>query len=139
MSALAAVGAAVLAGIATLIGAVYADRVAAWQSAQERGYEQAVRLLQEFATIERAAKGVLGETESASPIRIRYFLLKRGTWSEVDVAAFDTAVRVRNEVVHGDTRDIDRASLEEARVTMQRLHKKLQPGMWRVKGSWVLD
>jgi hypothetical protein len=86
--------------------------------------DDALKLLKEFNELERAAKGVLDETDSASPIRIRSSLAALGIWSKEDVVAFDAAVRVRNSLVHGDE-EFDRASVDGAITTMYRLREKL--------------
>jgi hypothetical protein len=87
--------------------------------------DRAFKLLQEFNALERTARDMLGETDSASPIRIRSSLATLGIWSKEDVVAFNAAVRVRNSLVHGDLKEFDRASVDEALTTIHRLREKL--------------
>lgn len=83
-------------------------------------------LLKELSVIEREARDLLGERQSTSIIRIRSRLRDSGVWSEEDVYDFDTALRVRNKVAHGDQGELTKTSLAEAIETMKRLRRKLE-------------
>jgi hypothetical protein len=85
-----------------------------------------VQILAELADIEGEARALLGEGSSASIIRIRSRLRDSGVWSEEDVYDFDTALRVRNKVAHGDQEELTKTSLAEALEIMKRLRRKLE-------------
>jgi hypothetical protein len=101
-------------------------QLAARQSARHSASKHSVELLQEFYAIEKTARHVMPNAESASPIRIRFYFTREGAWTDADVSDFDNAVRVRNAVVHGDAKEVNEASLEDALMTVRRLRKKLQ-------------
>lgn len=90
-------------------------------------------LFNELSMIEQEAQALLGERHTTSVIRLRSRLQESGVWSESDVYDFDVALRTRNEIAHGDQKEITRASLADAVETMRRLREKVEASPLREK------
>lgn len=86
-------------------------------------------LVQELATIERHGQALLGDAGVVSVIRVREGLRRADLWSAQDIADFDRALRVRNEVAHGDIGALDVRELTDAYSTMKRLRMALDQRM----------
>jgi hypothetical protein len=84
------------------------------------------RLLIELVQIEREAQALVGEGPTTSIIRLRSRLQELGVWSDDDVYDFDVALRIRNEVAHGDQEVLSRTSVAKAVETMRRLRQKVE-------------
>ena len=84
------------------------------------------QLLQELIATEREAQALLSEGPNTSVIRLRARLLDLGVWSERDVYDFDVALRTRNEIAHGEQKEVSRTSISQAIDTIRRLRRKVE-------------
>jgi hypothetical protein len=88
-------------------------------------HELELLLLCELASIERQGQALVGDAGAVSIIRIRKALLSANIWSEQDVSEFDSALRIRNIVAHGDSACVELKDLVDAHATMHRLRRGL--------------
>ncbi len=84
-----------------------------------------VQLLGELSGIERQARILLAEDHPLSVIQLRERLRDMGIWSDADVFDFDVALRRRNQVAHGEQKDLSKTDVEEAVRVMQHLRQAL--------------
>ncbi|GAB3686502.1 pentapeptide repeat-containing protein [Saccharopolyspora tripterygii] len=82
----------------------------------------------EFGKLERIASEILseraGSAREAAFSRLREALIREGIWSTSDAREFDTALKVRNEIVHGDSTGSSYLRLIRSRQSLRHLYKK---------------